>query len=94
MIVTVKIEAISVLTSKLDEPSGRSLADILRREGVDLSAPDSPSLPPGTPVYVQSKADLSSVQFTMSKTNCRMIPVLDGESIIGFIKSGDPENGG
>jgi hypothetical protein len=93
IIVIVKTNALSVLSSQLDEASGRSLADILRREGVDLSAPDFLSLPPGTPVYVRSGADLSNVQLSMTKANCRMIPVLDGQSLIGFIKTVDPDEG-
>jgi hypothetical protein len=93
IIETVKINDFSVFSSQLDEASGRSLADILRREGVDLSGLGSSSLPPGTPVYVRSEADLSKVQLSMTKANCRMIPVLNGESIIGFIKTSDPEEG-
>ena len=60
---------------------------------MDLSAPDFLSVPPGTPVYVRSGADLSNVQLRMTKANCRMIPVLNGQSLIGFIKTVDRADG-
>jgi hypothetical protein len=81
-----EINAISIDRSGIDRISGKFLADILRREGVDLITTDLPSLPPGTPVYVRSKAELSRVLLRMGRTNCLMLPVLDSESLIGFIR--------
>ncbi|HZA39998.1 MAG TPA: hypothetical protein VFA00_05170 [Actinomycetota bacterium] len=92
IIETVKVKGISLLASKLDEASGRSLAHILRREGVDLSARDSDPLPPGTPVYIKSEADLTNLQVSLTKANCRVIPVLNGESLVGFIETGSAED--
>lgn len=80
-----KSKAVSIEWSGLDEVSSRSLANILRREGVDLSQAASSTLPPGTPVYVPSKADVSKILPRMARANCRIVPVLENGSLLGLI---------
>lgn len=89
IISAVQSRAVSIEWSDIDEVSGRSLADILRREGVDLGKDAKATLHPGTPVYVHSEADVSRILPRLARSNCRIVPVLENGSLVGLIDLAD-----
>lgn len=61
------------------------LAELLRREGVDLMGASELELDRGTPVFVEATADVEEVQRMMAKRHIRRLPVLEGEDLIGLV---------
>lgn len=63
----------------------RWLAELLRGEGVDLSSVTSEDLKRGTAVYVEATAPAVEVQRRMAVHHIRVLPVLDGEALLGVV---------
>ena len=61
------------------------LAKLLSDEGTDLMTADSEALERGTPVYVQSDADVLEVQRLMAKNHIRVLPVVKDGRVLGVV---------
>jgi len=61
------------------------LAELLRDEGIDLSAATTADLARGTAVYVEAHAPVVEVQRLMALHHIRVLPVLAGDSLLGVV---------
>ena len=77
--------AISIRWTEAEDRNNRFLADALRRDGIDLTKAVVSALTRGTPLYVESDADLSDVRLRMARAHCRMLPVLHRGLVLGLI---------
>ena len=69
----------------LDDESRRFLADILRRDGVDLMESSPHDLARGTPVYVEAPCDPIKVLSQMARGHVRFLPVLLGDKVLDLL---------
>jgi CBS domain-containing protein len=58
---------------------------LLRAEGVDLMEATDLELRRGTPVYVHADAEVIEVQRRMAHNHIRVLPVMNGDEVIGII---------
>ena len=63
----------------------RWLAELLRKEGVDLSSVTSADLARGTAVYVEAPAAAIDVQRLMALHHIRILPVLADDELLGVV---------
>ncbi len=78
-------KAISIRWADSEERVNRHLAATLRRDGIDLTKAVISGLTRGTPLYVESSADVIEVQARMTRAHCRMLPVLERGLVLGLI---------
>ena len=64
---------------------GRSTGRLLLDEGVDLLAADAARLKRGTPVYVHVDAEMDQVQREMALKHIKLLPVIDGDEVVGLV---------
>lgn len=73
---------------RFTEPSGDTmkwLAELLEREGVQLTSVTESELQRGTPVFVEADADVVQVQRLMAKNHIRRLPVVKGGQLVGVV---------
>lgn len=78
-------KAISIRWADSEDLGNRRLAAALRRDGTDLTKAVISSLSRGTPLYVESSADVIEVQLRMARAQCGMLPVLERGVVVGLI---------
>jgi CBS domain-containing protein len=83
------IERETLKISEVMQPSpqgaGRATGRLLLDEGVDLLAADASRLKRGTPVYVHVDADMDQVQRQMALKHIKLLPVIDGDEVVGLV---------
>ena len=73
---------------RFSESSGDTmkwLAELLEREGVELTSVTESELQRGTPVFVEADADVLEVQRLMAKNHIRRLPVVKGGQLVGVV---------
>ena len=68
-----------------DDVSRKLLAEVLRRDGVDLMKGSPDQLARGTPVYVEAPCEPAKVLKRMARAQVRLIPVLWGGRVLELL---------
>jgi CBS domain-containing protein len=64
---------------------GAATGRLLIEEGIDLLAADAARLKRGTPVYVHAGADMDRVQREMALKHIKLLPVIEGDEVVGLV---------